>query len=437
MRIVIIGAGPTGLTLGAALAGRGHDVVSVDRDRGPAADGSWRRRGVMQFEHAHGFRPQVRDLLLAEWPDAYDEWVGLGAEAIEFEMPGPGPAPVIVRSRRSTYERSLRAAAVRVRGLTVRVGHVDRLVVRRGRVVGVEVDGVPVDADLVVDASGRADRVAPTTSGDLGGDCGMAYVNRVYRRHRGAELGPLTNPIAWGGTFDGYQAIVFPHDHRYLSVVLIRPTADEALRMLRYTDAFDAACQVIPGLAAWTDPTRSAPAGDVLVGGRLRNVYRPQRRVPGLVSVGDSVATTTPTAGRGVALCSLQIRALLDLLDDGADPISAAVPFGDWCDAEIRPWVEDHIVTDHEAVRRWQSSDIDLASPLTSAAIVDAGQADARILEHIGGFLAMTAPPSSLAEAEPLARTVYESGWRPPYTDGPTRDELVAVIESARLPLAG
>ena len=155
------------------------------------------------------------------------------------------------------------------------------------------------------------------------------------------------------------------------------------------------------------------------------------------MAVGDSVATTTPTAGRGVALCSLQIRALLDLLDGGADPISAAEPFGDWCDAEIRPWVDDHIATDTEAVRRWQRADIDLSAPLTSAAIVDAGQADPRIREHTAGFLSMTALPSSLAPAEPLARLVYESGWRPPYADGPTRDELVEVVESAQLARAG
>ena len=66
MDVIIVGAGPAGLTLGAALARRRHRVVAVDRDPGPAPDGSWRRRGVMQFEQAHGFRPQVRDLLLAD-----------------------------------------------------------------------------------------------------------------------------------------------------------------------------------------------------------------------------------------------------------------------------------------------------------------------------------------------------------------------------------
>ena len=168
-----------------------------------------------------------------------------------------------------------------------------------------------------------------------------------------------------------------------------------------------------------------------MVGGRLHNVYRPQRGCPGLVAVGDSVATTAPTAGRGVAMASMQIAGLLHLLDGGADPATIAVPFGAWCDTFIRPWVEDHLAIDGEAVRLWQGADIDLTRPLTSAAIVAAAQADGRIAPHLGGFLAMTALPASLAPAEPLARAVYESGWRPPRSDGPTRDELVELLRAA------
>jgi hypothetical protein len=40
----------------------------------------------------------------------------------------------------------------------------------------------------------------------------------------------------------------------------------------------------------------------------------------------------------------------------------------------------------------------------------------------------MMALPDVLTPAEPLARAVYESGWRPDYSEGPSRDELVALI---------
>ena len=71
----------------------------------------------------------------------------------------------------------------------------------------------------------------------------------------------------------------------------------------------------------WTDPERAEPVTDVLAGGPLLNVYRGQCTddgdlvLPGLVFVGDSVATTTPAFGRGVTTTLWQCEALLSLLD--------------------------------------------------------------------------------------------------------------------------
>jgi hypothetical protein len=131
-------------------------------------------------------------------------------------------------------------------------------------------------------------------------------------------------------------------------------------------------------------------------------------------------------------MASMQISALLRLLDAGADPTTIAAPFGAWCDTWILPWVEDHLAFDAESVRRWQGHDLDLAQLLTSAAVVAAAQADPRIEPHVAGFMAMTALPASLAAAEPLARAVYETGWRQPTAEGPTRDELVSIAERAQ-----
>ena len=77
MRIAVIGAGPAGLLLGAALARRGHGVVAVDRDPGPPVTGRWERHGVMQFHHAHGFRAQVAEVLAEQWPQALTTWMAL------------------------------------------------------------------------------------------------------------------------------------------------------------------------------------------------------------------------------------------------------------------------------------------------------------------------------------------------------------------------
>jgi 2-polyprenyl-6-methoxyphenol hydroxylase-like FAD-dependent oxidoreductase len=433
MDISLAAAGPTGLMLAAGLARRGHRVTVVDRDPGPDLDGAWNRRGVMQFEHAHAFRPQVSALLLAEWPAAYDAWEALGAERAAMTREGVGEIAMGTRSRRSTFERALRTAAAGGPGLTVRTGHVDGVLDDGARVRGLLVDGAEVEADLVVDATGRAGRITGHADA-LGGECGLSYVDRVHRLRPGASPGPMSNPVALVGSHDGYLTLLFLHERGHFSVLFVRPTADEELKDLRHRAAFEAACASVPGIADWTHPARSEPVTEVMVGGALRNVYRPQLGRPGLVAVGDSVATTTPTAGRGIALCAMQVEALLGLLDAGADAVTVAAPFGRWCDEHIQPWVADHIACDDESVLRWQGVELDVEAPLTSTSIADAAQQDPRIMQGLGPYLGMEALPSTLRDYEDLAREIYRTGWRPAYAEGPCREELVAIVQGALAP---
>jgi 2-polyprenyl-6-methoxyphenol hydroxylase-like FAD-dependent oxidoreductase len=429
MRILVVGAGPTGLLAGAGLAARGHQVLTVDRDAGPPAHGTWQRRGVMQFAHAHGFRAQVADVLRSRWPSAHRAWLGAGAEPQMIDTPA-GPLPGGTFSRRVTFERSLRAAATTTERLQVVQGHVDGLVERGGRVVAARVDGALVETDLVLDASGRSGRLGRTPA-LVGGDTGIAYVNRTYRLHPGAARGPMSSPIAWFGAFDGYAAIVFPHERGHFTVVVVRPTADPALRDLRHDAAFDAAVQAIPALAAWTDPARSAPTSPTMAGGALRNTYHPQRGLPGLLAVGDAVTTTAPTAGRGVAMAFMQVDQVMRLLDAGADPVTVAEPFGAWCDEQMLPWVVDHVTMDEAAALRWQGQDVDLTRPLPSDLVVTAAEVEPRLRELTMPYLSMTALRPTLAAAQPLARQVYQTGWRPPHAAGPTREQLVEIISAA------
>ena len=126
VKVAVIGGGPTGLVTGMGLARRGHHVCAVDRDPGPPGDGGhWARRGVMQFHHAHAFRPQVGEVLRAEAPAAWAAWMDQGAEPVELPLGGGRTVPGGVRSRRETFERAVRAAALEQPGLEVRIGHVD------------------------------------------------------------------------------------------------------------------------------------------------------------------------------------------------------------------------------------------------------------------------------------------------------------------------
>lgn len=444
MRTIVVGAGPTGLYTGIALARRGHPVTVLDRDTGPAPDGSWERRGVMQFHHPHAFRQQVIDALLAEMPDVWDDLLAAGAEPVTVSTgPGRPERRVAMRCRRLTFERALRAAAERQPGLSLRVGHADRVIAERGRAVGVRAGGADLAADLaadvVLDASGRAGRFtrglrAPAA----GGDCGLAYVSRQYRLHPGAEPGPMNTGIGMVSFFTGYLTIVFLHDNGVFSTLVGRPGTDRALAALRHRAAFDAAAAAVPPLAAWTDPDRAAPLSDVLPGGRLYNSYQGQTdaagrvALPGLLFVGDAVCTTNPAAGRGVALSLMQARRLVELLDGaGADPADCAAEFDRWCAERIRPWFADHVRTDTGQLRRWAGAEIDPAQPLPSDLVVAAAEADPSMMRTIGPYLGMQAPPASLDAVQERAREIYAGGWRPPVPPGPTRDELVEVITAA------
>jgi 2-polyprenyl-6-methoxyphenol hydroxylase-like FAD-dependent oxidoreductase len=440
MRIALIGAGPTGLYLGAALARRGHSVTAVDRDPGPGPDGRWVRRGVMQFEHAHVFRGQVAEALRAELPEAYDGWLAAGAEPVEMDPGGPQPALLGVRSRRSTFERALRATVAREPGLRLLRGHVEGVTSAAGRATGLLVDGSEVPAWLVIDASGRSGRATrelPPRRG-IGGPCGIVYVDRVYRLRDGAEPGPMTNPIPWQGDFDGYLVLVFRHERGFFSVLLIRPEEDDVLADLRHVQAFEAACRAIPALAAWTDPDRARPVSPVLPGGNLKNHYRAQTDadgrlvLPGLVFVGDAVCTTTPNFGRGVTTSLLQARQLLRLVDEhGVDVVAVAEGFEAWCREQMRPWVEDHIRMDDSLHQRWTGHDVDLSGRLPSDLIMAASAVEPEIGAAIGPYLTMSAGPASLDRVEPLARAVYARGWRPSYTPGPSGAELRAIVRQS------
>jgi 2-polyprenyl-6-methoxyphenol hydroxylase-like FAD-dependent oxidoreductase len=440
VRVAIIGAGPAGLYVGAGLARRGHEVIAVERDPGPAADGNWPRRGVMQFHHAHTFRHQVVQALQQELPGALQRWLAAGAEPAKLRLPDGSEIPMGMRSRRVTFERALRASALGQPGLQVRRGHVEEVTRRHGRADGIGIDGIKLPADLVIDASGRAGRATRSLRPAVtsGGPCGIAYVDRQYQLHPGAGPGPLMNPIAWQADLDGYQAIIFIHEHGIFSVLLVRPTADRVLSQLRHEAAFTAACQAIPGLAAWVHPDRSRPITPVLPGGPLLNAYRGQTghdgrlALPGLVFVGDAVATTTPTFGRGITTTLLQAQQLLRLTDEhGTDTDAIGESFDAWCTEQIKPWVDDHIHMDEATRRRWAGEDIDLCQPLPSDLILAAAQTDPSIRNATIGYLRMTAPPSSLHAVEPRARALYTNGWRPSPAPGPSRNELADIVRMA------
>lgn len=437
MATVVVGAGPVGLFSAMALARRGHDVTLVDRDSGPGAGGTWQRRGVMQFRHPHFFRPIVRNALLAELPDGWDAIVAAGGLPVRME--GAPEAMTGLQARRSTVETALWACAAREPRLTLRSGHVDRIESSGDRVTGVVVDSATIDADLVIIAGGRACTVADDLRDPaVGGPSGFSYVSRMYRGRTGDEV--PTSPVPLGTLYDGYLTIVFPQDANTLSTLIVRDSEDDVLAQLRHQDVFDAIAPTIPSLAPWIDPDRFESITEVMAGAGLTNTYRPQTlsgRVPvaGVIFVGDAVSTTNPAAGRGVSLGLRQAQALLALLDaDASDPRAVALQFDSWCEENIVPWFRDHVYWDATLRARWRGTDLDLDAKIPSDVVCAAAAVDPSIGAYAGQYLAMLALPSVLDPAQEQARAVLRTGWRPPWADGPTGDELTASITEMAVP---
>lgn len=429
MRTVVVGAGPVGLYAGIALARAGHQVTIVDRDLGPDAAGTWDRKGVMQFLHPHFFRSIVHDVFTDSVPDLWDAVVAAGG--IPATPPGAPPFVINLQCRRWVFEKAMRAVAQAEPRVTMRSGHVDRLVQGGGRVSGVIVDGSMVDAEVVIDASGRAARLGDDLRAPgEGGPCGFSYIARMYRARPGTNgMGAVGVPT--GQLFDGYLAILFPQDGDTLSTLIVRLDTDHQLAELRRADAFEAAMRALPVFAPWTDPERFDPITAVMPGSGLTNTYRGQldargaAALPGVYWVGDSMSTTNPAAGRGVSLGLRQAHALVQMIGvDAGDPASTALRFDAWCLENIRPWYEDHVYWDATLAARFRGEDLDLDARIPSDVICAAAEVDPSIMAVAGPYQGMIVGPEAVRSMEDNARAVLRTGWRPPLAKGPTRAEL-------------
>src|SRR5688572_2923986 len=172
-RIVVVGAGVSGLGAALALGRAGHEVTVVERDATPLpadADAAfwWDRRGAPQVRHSHAFLARLHNVLRDRHPDVLAALLDAGAtelrfaegmpETIEDRSPRPGDEDLVALAcRRTTFEWVLRKAALASPGVSLLDGVVvDELVATEDpsglrRATGVRLaDGTTVDGDLVV-----------------------------------------------------------------------------------------------------------------------------------------------------------------------------------------------------------------------------------------------------------------------------------------------
>lgn len=339
-RAVVVGAGLAGMLAAAVLSTAGVDeVVVLDRDELP--DGPEHRRGLPQGRHAH--------LLMAGGLAAMEELVPgvslrkrlLAAGAHEVSLSSGMLArtpegwlrrwrregPVMLTCSRALLDWTVREAVLEHCPVEIRKGAVAGLTGSADRVRGVRVaedggadDGdTELDADFVVDASGRGTRVVPWLDGlGLSGvreqtvDCGLVNATRIYRVPEGAERFPLT--IVQADPYvsrPGRSAMVLPieGDRWMVSCGGTRggePPADPE-GFLRYTLELPdpVVGRLISGAEPLTDVHLSRSTSNV-----RRYLEKSARWPDGLVVLGDALGTFNPAYGQGMSVAAFGARVL-------------------------------------------------------------------------------------------------------------------------------
>ncbi len=340
-RAVVVGAGLAGLLAAAVLSAAGVDeVVVLDRDDLP--EGPEHRKGLPQGRHAHLLMTGGMDAVEELLPGAgvRERLLAAGAHEVSLSsgMLARTPegwlrrwrreGPVMVTCTRALLDWVVRTAVRERTAVKFRRAAAVGLTGSRERVRGVRIAApggdVDLEADLVVDASGRGTRVV----GWLGGlgvsgvreravDSGLVNASRVYRVPDGAERFPLT--IVQADPYvsrPGRSAMVMPVEGGRWLVSCGgsrggEPPADPE-GFLRYT--LDLPDPIVGRLISGAEPLT-----DVHLSRSTSNVRRHLEKLPhwpeGFVVLGDALATFNPAYGHGMSVAAFGARVLGRELD--------------------------------------------------------------------------------------------------------------------------
>lgn len=330
----VLGASMAGLCAARVLADRFDRVVLFERDTLP--DGPQPRRLVPQGRHPHLLLVAGARLLETWFPGLRDELRGAGAVDIDicrdFHWHQAGGVQRRPQSMlhgpamsRPLLEWAVRRRVTDLPNVEIREQtSIEGLLTdtARERVIGVRVGDDEFDADLVVDATGRAARTlawveelgypTPRTS-VVGVD--TRYVSRVYRRTdtpsrdwtAAADIGdPTTKRLAMLLPMEGDQWI--------LAIAGINgetaPTDDAG--MLEYLRRFDS--PVIADIVGGSEPV-GEPVTHRFPANQRRHIESLRRFPLGWVLLGDSVCSFNPIYGQGMTAAAQQAGALGSSLD--------------------------------------------------------------------------------------------------------------------------
>jgi 2-polyprenyl-6-methoxyphenol hydroxylase-like FAD-dependent oxidoreductase len=249
---------------------------------------------------------------------------------------------------RPQLEALVRARVAALAGVTIRdETAVSGLAGSNGTVTGVTLDsGETLDADLVVDCTGRGSRsdrwlaaLGLPTPEQTEVKVGVAYSSRLYRRHDGDLPGwqaAFTLPTAPHEKATGLAVPI--EGDRWLIAMGGWHLSDPATGPA----AFEAAAQALPDPIIAELMARAEPLSDVTVSrfpsSRRRLFEKLERPPTGYVALGDAICSFNPIYGQGMTCAAREAVALGAAIDRHGRTAFAAAYYAAVAGIVAVPW---------------------------------------------------------------------------------------------------
>jgi flavin-dependent dehydrogenase len=338
-RAIVMGGSMAGLAAARVLSDHFDEVVLVERDR--LGEVGAHRRGVPQSRHAHGLLVSGLKTLEGFFPGLLREAINAGGlridatrdahwwfdegEQVRFES---GLETLCIT--RPLLEGIVRERVHRIPNIRLRDDcQVQGLIASPERVIGINLSDERLDAELIVDATGRGSR-SPVWLEAMGYgkpkeeriEVNLVYSTRRFRRSphhlNGASLASIaaTPDSRKGGVIvaqEGDSWIVTMYAYGGAAVPTDLPEFIEFARTLPASYIYDVISQAEP--IGDAQATRF-PAS-------LRHRYEDMSKFPeGYLVLGDAISSFNPVYGQGMSVAALEALELHKALAVGSERLA-------------------------------------------------------------------------------------------------------------------